>query len=300
MVRSPAETPAVGVRFDDGFLKTLARLQIVSRRAFSGQNRADRLAHKRAHGLEFADHRAYVAGDDFRHIDWSASKRLSRLLLRLFDEEQDLPVYLFLDSSGSMAARGKFDQARRIAAALCYIGLAEYDRVTIAPFGSALDHEITTGRGKGRIFEIFEQLEALKPQGATSLIDTFKAFAGRRRPRGVTVVISDFLDPAGFERPLLMLSRLGHDVFVVHVTAGADRDCADLGDIRFVDAETGEWQDIELTSELAAAYLRAWDAHTADLETLCDRYRLAYVHADANQPIEDIILRTFRLGGFLA
>ncbi len=300
MARPSAAEPAAGFRFDDAFLKTLARLQIISRRAFSGQNRADRLSDKRSHGLEFADHRAYVTGDDFRHIDWKASKRLSRLLLRLFDEEQDLPVYLFLDASASMAARGKFDQARRIAAALCYIGLAQYDRVTIAPFGAALDHEITTGRGKGRIFRIFEQLEALNPQGPTSLIDTFKAFAGRRRPRGVAVVISDFLDPSGFETALLLLSRLGHDVFVVHVTADADRNCTGLGDIRFVDAETGEWQDIDLTPELVAAYARAWEAHSSDLQTLCDRYRLAYVHADADQSIEDIILRTFRLGGFLA
>ena len=78
----------MALRFDDDFLKKLEYLHVVSKRAFAGQNRADRLTPKRGRGLEFADHRPYRAGDDFRHIDWKAYKRLNRLLLRLFDEER--------------------------------------------------------------------------------------------------------------------------------------------------------------------------------------------------------------------
>ncbi len=120
--------------FDAAFLKKLEHLRVISMRSFVGRDRADRLARKRGSGLEFADHRQYAPGDDVRHIDWKAYKRLNRLLLRLFDEEQDLPIYLFLDASRSMAADAKFDQAKRLAAALCYIGLVHFDRVTILPF----------------------------------------------------------------------------------------------------------------------------------------------------------------------
>ena len=109
----------MSLRFDDEFLKKLEYLHVVSKRALAGQNRADRLTPKRGRGLQFADHRPYAPGDDFRHIDWKAYKRLGRLLLRLFDEEQDLPIYLFIDASQSMGETEKFDQARRIAAALC-------------------------------------------------------------------------------------------------------------------------------------------------------------------------------------
>src|SRR5436190_22570851 len=122
------------LRFQDQFLKKLEYLHVVSRREFAGQNRADRRTPKRGRGIEFADQRPYAPGDDFRHIDWKAYKRLNRLLLRLFDEEQDLPIYLLLDTSASMAEAAKFDQARRIAAALCYIGLAHLDRVTMISF----------------------------------------------------------------------------------------------------------------------------------------------------------------------
>ena len=97
----------MSLRFQDDFLRKLEYLHVVSRREFAGQNRADRRTPKRGRGIEFADHRPYAHGDDFRHIDWKAYRRLNRLLLRLFDEEQDLPIYLILDVSGSMAEEAK-------------------------------------------------------------------------------------------------------------------------------------------------------------------------------------------------
>lgn len=290
----------MALRFEDDFLKKLEYLHVVSKRAFAGQNRADRLARKRGRGLEFADHRGYAAGDDFRHIDWKAYQRLNRLLLRLFDEEQDLPIYLFIDASRSMSEPAKFDQARRIAAALCYVGLAHLDRVLILPFGGRLGDESSPGRGKGRIFRVFESLEQMEAAGPTDLRETFKQFASRGRRQGLAVVISDFLDPNGFESGLKILASMGHDVFVVHVASQQDRDPGALGEVRFVDAETGERRDIEVTPELARAYAAAWQQHADALEAFCGRYNLGHVRADAETPFEQIILHTFRKGRFLA
>jgi len=288
------------LRFDDEFLKKLEYLNVVSRKAFAGVNRADRLAPKRGRGLEFADHRGYTPGDDFRQIDWKAYKRLGRLLLRLFDEEQDLPIYLMLDISRSMGEPAKFDQARRIAAALCYIGLAHLDRISILPFGQELGHESVPGRGKGRIFRVFEMLERLEASGPTDLRESCKAFAVRGRRQGLAVVISDFLDPAGFEAGLKILRTLGHDVFAAHVASTHDRDPGAFGEIRFVDTETAELRDVDVTPRLSAAYRAAWAAHAEELESFCGRYEIGYVRADAETPFEDIILKAFRQGRFLA
>jgi uncharacterized protein (DUF58 family) len=290
----------MALRFEDDFLKKLEYLHVVSKRAFAGQNRADRLTPKRGRGLEFADHRPYAAGDDFRHIDWKAYKRLNRLLLRLFDEERDLPIYLMIDVSRSMAEPAKFDMARRIAAALCYIGLAHLDRLTILPFGRGLGRESSPGRGKGRIFRVFELLEALEAGGPTDLRESFKEFAGRPRQMGLTVIISDFLDPGGFEAGLKILRTIGHDVFVVHVASARDRDPGAFGELRFVDVETGELREVDVTPRLASAYLRAWEAHATDLHQFCGRYDIGYVRADAERPFEEIILKAFRQGRFLA
>ncbi len=290
----------MALRFDDHFLKKLEYLHVVSKRAFAGHNRADRLTPTRGRGLEFADHRPYTAGDDFRHIDWKAYKRLNRLLLRLFDEERDLPIYLMLDHSRSMAEPAKFDMARQIAAALCYIGLVHLDKLTILPFGRAIGQESAVGRGKGRIFRVFEQLERMEAAGQTDLRASFKAFASRPRQRGLTVVLSDFLDPGGFEAGLKILRTLGHDVFVVHIASERDRDPGAFGDVRFVDAETGELREVEVTPKLASAYVRAWDTHAADLARFCGRYSIGYVRADAERPFEEIVLKAFRQGRFLA
>lgn len=290
----------MALRFEDDFLKKLEYLHVVSKRAFAGQNRADRLARKRGRGLEFADHRGYSAGDDYRHIDWKAYKRLGRLLLRLFDEEQDLPIYLFIDCSQSMREAGKFDQARRIAAALCYIGLAHLDRVTLLPFDQGLGDETQPGRGKGRIFRVFELLERMETEGPTDLREVFMRFASRPRQQGLAVVISDFLDPHGFEPGLKLVASMGHDVFVVHVASASDSDPKALGEVRFVDSETGEVRDVDVTPALARAYGEAWQSHAEELERFCGRFALGYVRADAEASFEEIVLKTFRRGRFLA
>ena len=309
------------LRFENDFLRKLEYLHVVSKRALAGQNRADRLSPKRGRGLEFADHRPYAAGDDYRHIDWKAYQRLNRLLLRLFDEERDLSIYLMVDVSRSMVEPAKFDMARRIAAALCYVGLAHLDRLTIIPFGSDLGRESSPGRGKGRIFRVFETLEQLEASGPTDLRAACKAFASRPRQLGLVVIISDFLEPASSGAPagapgapvtspraettgpqagLKILRTLGHDVFAVHVTSERDRDPGVFGTIRFVDVETGAMREIEVTPRLAAAYVKAAGQHAEALERFCGRYDIGYVRADAERPFEDVILRTFRQGRFLA
>jgi uncharacterized protein (DUF58 family) len=310
----------MALRFENDFLKKLEYLHVVSKRALAGQNRADRLSPKRGRGLEFADHRPYAAGDDYRHIDWKAYQRLNRLLLRLFDEERDLSIYLLLDVSRSMAEPAKFDMARRIAAALCYVGLAHLDRLTIIPFGAELRRESSPGRGKGRIFRVFEALEQLEAGGPTDVRAACKAFASRPRQLGLVVVISDFLEPgvaavegppvvtptagardaAGPQAGLKILRTIGHDVFAVHVTSERDRDPGVFGTVRFVDVETGDVREIEVTPRLAAAYVKAAEAHAESLQHFCGRYDIGYVRADAERPFEDVILRTFRQGRFLA
>jgi len=281
------------------FLRKLEHLRIVSRKAFAGRDRADRLARARGHGAEFADHRAYTPGDDIRHVDWKAYKRLNRLLLRLFDEERDLPIYLFLDTSRSMSVGGKFDLARRVAAALCYIGLVHLDHVTIAPFSSGAQPEMVPGRGRSRIFPLLDRLDALSPAGETDLRGAVRGFAARSRRRGVAVVISDFLDPDGVEPSLRMLSAMGHDVFVIHVQAAGDGEASPLGPVRIVDIESGDARDLDLTPGLAAAYRDAWIAEVQALRDVCARYRLAYLSASADESFEEVVLQAFRAGGFL-
>src|SRR4051812_13960507 len=160
---------------------------MVSRKVFAGNLRAERRTKKVGSGIEFADHRRYAMGDDFRYIDWNLYGRLDKLLLRLFEEQEDLHIYILLDASVSMRIGDpvKLDYASQVAAALCYVGLANLDRVSIIPFTSQLQNErLPSARGKARIFKVFDFLNNLGPGGETNLGASLKTFVGQTKRRG--------------------------------------------------------------------------------------------------------------------
>ena len=175
---SRAADQAEGDLFDEKFLKKIEYLRIVSRKVFSGRTRAERRTRKVGSGIEFADYRDYAPGDDLRYVDWNIYSRMDKLVLRLFEEEEDLHIYFLLDASRSMALRrpSKLRYAMQVVAALCYVGLANLDRVSIVTFAGGLKDRLPPARGKGRIFKVFEFLRGVEPAGETDLTASVKAF----------------------------------------------------------------------------------------------------------------------------
>ncbi|MFQ5789373.1 MAG: DUF58 domain-containing protein, partial [Acidobacteriota bacterium] len=193
--------------FDEDFLRRLEYLKILSTRLIPGQQKGEHRARKKGTGMEFADFRPYVAGDDIRDVDWRTYLRLDKLILRIFEEEADLPIYIFIDSSRSMGfgEPSKFDYARKVAAALCYIGLLNHDRVSLIAYSDGIADEISSRRGRNQVWRAFGFLDRMAVQGRTSLQKAFKSFFGAKRRRGLVVVISDFLDPGGVEDAYTLL-----------------------------------------------------------------------------------------------
>lgn len=286
--------------FDEQFMRKLEYLALVSKR-FSGQFKAERRAKKLGSGLEFADYRGYVAGDDFRYLDWKTYLRLGRLLLRLYEEEEDLPIYLFVDSSKSMAYGdpSKIDYARKVAAALCYIGLANLDRVNVIAYADGIRSELSPQRGKNQIFRVFQFLSEVEAGGETNGRQAFKRFCTGSRRRGLAVVISDFFEPGGFEYGLNMLRYYRHDVFVVQVAAHEDVYPRVRGEIQLIDSETRQSQELTVTPTLIDAYRREMDHFSEEIRRHCVKYQLGYVRTITDYPFEDLILQVFRQGRFL-
>ena len=119
--------------FDPEFMRRLERLEIVSRKIFTGKMRGEKRSRRKGFSQEFADYRDYSHGDDLRFIDWNAYGRLDRLFIKLFMEEEDLHVHLLIDTSLSMGfgAPSKLEYAKKVAAALAYIALSGLDRVGV-------------------------------------------------------------------------------------------------------------------------------------------------------------------------
>src|SRR5262245_12425645 len=180
--------------FDSDFLKKLEYLSLVSRRVFRGQLLAQRRTMQLGGGIEFAEHRDYTPGDDFRYLDWNVFARHDDLLLKRFQEEEDLHVYVLLDCSRSMdfGKPSTFDYARQVGAALAYIALADLDRVAVVAFAGDIVADFPLTRGKARILSLLRFLEELRPQGSlTDLARVATGFVHRSQRRGLAIVISD-------------------------------------------------------------------------------------------------------------
>jgi uncharacterized protein (DUF58 family) len=287
--------------FDDEFQRRLETLALVSRRVFTGRLRAERRTRKKGSGVEFADHRDYVPGDDIRSIDWNVYQRFGRLLVRLYEEEEDLSIYFLLDCSGSMGfgARDKFDQARRLVAALAYVGLANLDRVTLVAVTDSVLERMPATRGKGRIFTVFRFLERLVPRGRTDLSEALKTFAAEHKRRGLAVLVSDLYDPAGFERGINVLRFEGFEPYVLHLVDPKDAHPNLGGDVLVYDCETGDEREVTVTPAVLAKLEGAFHDYSSRIERFCKDKQVPYLAADAETPFDQIVLRAFRQGGFL-
>ena len=286
--------------FDEDFLRKLEYFKLVSRQLLPGIMKGEHRSRQRGSGVEFADYRPYVAGDDVRQLDWAAYLRFDKLLLRLFEEEGDLPIYLFLDCSQSMIAGDprKFDAARRIAAALAYVGLLNLDRVHLIAYAERIVAASPTLHSPNQVFKAFDFLERLQPAGTTDLAAALEAFFRTSRRRGLTVLISDFFDPQGLG-PLDRLTALRHDLLAIQVTSRMDEPPDGTTELMVVDSEDGSERRVPITPELAKAYRQAAAEHTSELEAYCRKRGWECVQAPVELDIEDLILGVFRRGRFL-
>ena len=299
--QSVAQTELAGTLFDEAFLKKLEILYIVSKKVFVGRLRADRRSRRLGTGQEFADVREYSPGDDFRYVDWNIYARMGRLVLRLFEEQEDLMVYLLLDSSTSMRTPGvsKFDYARRVSAALAYIALANLDRVALVPFSVEAQSALSSSRGKGQIFRVLEFLTGLDASGPTDMTASARRFVQEYTRTGLVVLISDFFAPGGYQDAVKLLRYNGHEVFAVQICDVRDARPDMTGDLRLVDAETGLTRSATVTRNVLVEYGREFDRYCMDLERFCMAQQTGCIRTLTDVPFEELILEAFRRGRFL-
>lgn len=287
--------------FDDEFQRKLEMLALVSRKVFAGRMRAERRTKKKGSGVEFADHRNYAEGDDFRYVDWNVYQRFGKLLVRLYEEEEDLSIYLIVDCSSSMAFGDgrKFDHARRLCAALAYVGLANLDRVTIVGVSDGELVRMPATRGKGRIFKVINFLRDLDAGGTTELAETLRMFVAQHKRRGLAVLISDLYDPAGFEGGINMLRFNKFEPFVLHIVDKREARPELKGDVRIYDCETGDERELTVTAAMLDKIGQAWESYAGNIERFCASRQVPYFAASVDVPFEELILQVFRRGGFL-
>src|SRR5690242_14522185 len=263
--------------FDSDFLKKLEYLSLVSKRVFRGTLMAQRRTMQMVGVIDSADHREYTPGDDFRYLDWNLYARHEALMLKRFQEEEDLHVYFLLDCSKSMAfgSPSKFDLARQVTAALAYIALADLDRVAVVAFASDIVDDFPLTRGKARILSLLKFLEELPAQGTdTDLARVVTGFVHRNQRRGLAIVVSDLFDAGGFERGLDMLRHRRYEPHVVQIHDRREADPNLLGDIELFDVETTSARKVTVTERNLRKYRKIFDEYQESVRRYCRNYGL--------------------------
>jgi uncharacterized protein (DUF58 family) len=294
-------------------LRRLEQFQLLAARRSKSSAKGERRSKARGQSVEFADFRNYVAGDDFRYLDWNLYGRLDKLFLKLYEEERELPVRVFLDASESMTfgTPPKFDFARQVAAAAGYVALCGFDRVTIHIFPeldpqtqgvdpAVLSAELAARgglravRGRKSAMEFFQNISRLAARGAGDLNEGLRRGALASRQTGVALVLSDFLDPAGYEAGLTALTGRGFQVNVVQILAPEELNPPTYGDLRLVDSESGGLQEVTFGKYRLKAYQQTVQNYCQRLREFCQGRGMSFFSVSSDTSLEQLLLKQLR------
>ncbi|MBO3799232.1 MAG: DUF58 domain-containing protein [Nitrososphaerota archaeon] len=242
---------------------------------------------------ELADLREYVEGDDIRFIDWKATARKGRLMLRERIEEKEQNVLIMLDVSGSMglgAGTSKLKHGVFASAALAYLAVKDKNRVALATFSSFINEFIGFGRSMKHLYAVFNILLNATPYGKTDIEYSVWRMLPRVKSRSLIIIITDMCDePESIRRAFEILTLKGHKVIVFHIydpdmyrlPKGVDK-------VSFIDPSTGKQITLNVKDPLFKATYEA-------LVQAEEKKRINFVRACRAAGIDITMIKTTEL-----
>lgn len=287
---------------DEELLVRLEQLSLAAKGRVRGTMQGRRRSRQTGASLDFADYRLYSPGDDIRQLDWNAYGRFGKPFIKLFLDEQELMVHLWIDASKSMdfgrreggVTLHKFDYARHLAACIGYVALAGYDRVGARFFSDRITAELSPIRGKGSAPRLFQFLSDADVHAAGSLTQTVMRPAAVPRFPGMTWVFSDFLYENGVEESLAYLQAARQAVVAVQILEPGELHPELAGDLRLIDSESGSGREVAISGKVLHAYRQQVERYTLKLRQYCSERGIAYLLAVTGTPVLDVIVRLFR------
>lgn len=304
-------------------LDRLERLMLFTRHRAGGTMQGKRRSGQMGSSLEFADYRPYSPGDDLRKLDWHAYAKTGRPYVKLYLDEQELQVTLYVDVSASMNfpggdrlpgqasgrtlppgepslhGTGKLLYAKQLAACVGYAALCSYDRVSVQLFGEDITARLPMIRGRGSASRLFDFLAKAPVEAKGNIASVFMKPASLPLRPGLAWIFSDFLFPSGVEEAIRALLAARQEVRLVQVLSFDELHPALSGDLRLIDCETGEGKEVAISGNVLEAYADAVNHYTRGLERFCRERGVGYYLAVATDPLEETVLNSFRKAGLL-
>lgn len=237
--------------------------------------------------LEFSDFREYIPGDDLRRVDWNGYGRFDKLYLKLFLEEKQAAVNLFLDTSKSMDFGGKAVMAKALAASLAYIAAGGGDRTQIFAFSEKTGAQKQGITKKGQLAETLDFLDGLEPCGGTDYLRAIRERSGLGR--GVSIILSDFLSEQAPWDAVKLLQEKRQEVYLLRILTPEEIEPQRGGMVRLVDSETGETRDLELSDHAVSAYKQALRQQESALREFCWQRGAGYCRTDTETSLLTVL-----------
>src|SRR6266566_5925817 len=281
---------------DASTLQRLDTLALITRKSMATGKPGRRRSPLSGSSMEFSDFRRYTPGDDFRRIDWRAYARLERLFLRVFEAEENLTVTILIDCSDSMqhGKPSKASLATSIAAALSYIALKSEDSVIVGALTDRLTTYRRAGSGKHAIWTVGEFLGRLPHTGITDLNRALYDLGRVVTSPGLTIVISDFLAPGGYQTGLRAVRQLRQEVALLQILAPDELEPDLHGDWRLRDSEGAGNVDVSASPGVLQAYRQRLAMFTQELASFAHSYAMTYTLIPSDTAIIDVVQRILR------
>jgi len=256
-------------------------------------------------GMEFAEVREYLPGDEVRSIDWNVTARMGKPFVKRYIEERELTVMLAVDLSGSSqfgtVSRFKSEMAIELAAVLTMSAVRNNDRGGVLLLTDRIEHVVPPAKGRRHALRIIRDVLVHEPEGKGTDVGGALEYLSRLLPhRSIVFVISDLIDSSGVERPLKYLSQR-HDVVVAPLEDPSEWTLPDIGVARFVDPETGQVVSVDTSDRrVRDGFKKASDAERAARKQLLRRLAIDEVSVNTRDGYLEALLRFFRARGVRA
>ncbi|MGB9768795.1 MULTISPECIES: DUF58 domain-containing protein [Dictyoglomus] len=287
-------------KLDLEFLEKLEKLRLAVKRLRFRSHLGERKSPKMGRGTEFSDYRSYQVGDELRYLDWNIYARFEKFLVKLFEEEEDVEVHILLDASSSMDFGNptKFFYGKKLALAFSYLSLSSWEKTTFSYFQDKIKETLPLERKKENIYRLLNLLNEIKAEGNTNISETVKKYASSLKRKGILIIISDLLS-SEFEEGIIYARYKKMPVYLIHTICEEEISPFFSGNLTLIDSETGEKMDILLDEYMIQKYQKALEKFLNHIESFTMLYNVEYLRSITSIPIEDLILKYLRVGGWI-
>lgn len=297
-----------GSYLNDGFFSRLETLSLNLKTSLSGYFGGKHLVSTYGQTVEFADFREYQLGDDIRRIDWNLYSRFEKYFLKLFTDERQMQIQIFLDCSASMGnpANGKGAYAMATAAALGFLAVHNMDKVSFNIMkGSKSENPFGNIIGKQAFFRAIGQMQDVTFGDDVDIDACVTSCPETGTSNGLSVIISDFLTDGNWKKAVDYLCYKKRQVMLVQILTPEEVDPAYDGRVNLIDSESYDNSDprnmrIRITRSMQAAYAQAMADFRADISDYCKKRSVDFITVQTDKPIERALFGELLKAGIMS